>query len=84
MTTWIRRNVTRVRRIAGQLVWIVLALPLLAASPSPAPGGDPRSSGQGPGLVGDPLVALLAVLGIGVGAMVLTMAYVRLTATRGR
>ncbi len=31
-----------------------------AASPDPsaAPGGDPRSSGQGPGLVGDPLVAI--------------------------
>ena len=81
----IRRTITRVRRVAGPLVWIVLAHPLLAASPSPgAPGGDPRSSGQGPGLVGDPLVALLAVLGIGVGAMVLTMAYVRLTAPRGR
>jgi hypothetical protein len=63
---------------------MALALPLLAASPSPtaAPGGDPRSSGQGPGLVGEPLVAVLAVVAIGVGALALTLLYVRLTARR--
>jgi hypothetical protein len=33
-------------------------------------------------LVGDPLVALLAVLAIGLGALVLTLAYIRLTAGR--
>ena len=70
------------RRTLIVVGWLVSAVPLLAASPSPtaAPGGDPRSSGQGPGLVGDPLVALLAVLAIGLGALVLTLAYVRLTA----
>ena len=36
-------------------VWLLTALTVLAASPSPDPaGGDPRSAGQGPGLVGDP------------------------------
>jgi hypothetical protein len=30
-------------------------------------GGDPRSSGQGPGLVGDPVTAILLVVLIGVG-----------------
>jgi hypothetical protein len=45
--------------------------------------GDPRSSGQGPGLVGDPLSAVLAVVVIGVGAVVATLVYVRLTARRG-
>ena len=66
---------------ATTTLWLVLAIPLLGASPSPtaAPGGDPRSSGQGPGLVGDPLVALLAVLAIGLGALVLTLAYIRVT-----
>ena len=55
---------------------------ILAATPAPsaATGGDPRSSGQGPGLVGDPAFALLAVVAIGLGAVLLTLAYLRLTA----
>lgn len=53
----------------------------LAASPEPslAAGGDPRSNGQGPGLVGTPGVAILAVVGIGLLAVVATTIYVRLT-----
>jgi hypothetical protein len=55
----------------------------LAASPAPTgAGGDPRSSGQGPGLVGDPLSAIALVLAIGLGATLLTLAYVRLTGGR--
>jgi hypothetical protein len=73
-------------RIVAVLSWLAFATPILAASPSPtmAPGGDPRSSGQGPGLVGDPLYALLVVVAIGVGALVVTLAYVRLTGPRPR
>jgi hypothetical protein len=53
----------------------------LAASPEPstAPGGDPRSAGQGPGLVGEPLVAIGLVVAIGVVAAVATYAWVRMT-----
>lgn len=71
-------------RAVGAIGWLALAIPVLAASPSPtaAPGGDPRSSGQGPGLVGDPLLALLIVVGIGVAALVLTLAYIRVTRRR--
>ena len=56
----------------------------LAVSPSPsaATGGDPRSSGQGPGLVGDPLLAIGLMLAIGLGAALLTALYVRLTGGR--
>ena len=55
----------------------------LAASPAPsAAGGDPRSSGQGPGLVGDPLLAVGLVLAIGLAATVATLGYVRLTGGR--
>jgi hypothetical protein len=70
--------------VATLLLWFAVAGPALAASPSPsaASGGDPRSSGQGPGLVGDPLFALAGVLGIGVGAALITLAYVRLTDRR--
>ena len=69
---------------AALMAWLVCAGAALAASPSPEPiGGDPRSSGQGPGLVGDPLFALLAVIVIGVVSVIATLAYVRLTARRG-
>lgn len=54
-----------------------------AASPDatagPGGGGDPRSVGEGPGLVGDPLFALALVVGIGVLAAGLTALYVRAT-----
>lgn len=65
--------------------WLAGALTVLAASPAPstATGGDPRSSGQGPGLVGDPAFALLAVAAIGIGAVLVTFVYVRLTRPRG-
>ena len=55
-----------------------------SAIPSIIPGGDPRSSGQGPGLVGNPGLALLSVVGIGLAAVVGTLIYVRLTARRDR
>ena len=66
--------VGRHSRGSSLLLWVVLGALLwstsvtLAASPPPSPGagGDPRSSGQGPGLVGDPGFALLAVVLIGV------------------
>ncbi len=55
-----------------------------AASPSPGTGGDPRSSGEGPGLVGEPLVALLVVAGIALLAFALTTLYVRVTDTKSQ
>ena len=72
--------------MAGTVLWLAVALTTLAASPSPAgePVGDPRSSGQGPGLVGDPGFALLAVVAIGVGSVVATLVYVRLTTGHDR
>jgi hypothetical protein len=54
----------------------------LAASPEPslAPGGgDPRSNGQGPGLVGTPGLAILGVAAIAILAVVVTTIYVRIT-----
>lgn len=64
--------------------WLATSVPVLAASPTPSgmPGGDPRSSGQGPGLVGDPVFAVVVVVGIGLGALLLTLVYVRLTTRR--
>jgi hypothetical protein len=82
-----------IRRIAAAVtaaivvlpVWLALALTTLGASPSPEViGGDPRSSGQGPGLVGDPAFALFVVIAIGLGSVLATLVYVRLTARRSR
>ena len=64
------------------LAWTLSAVPVLGASPTPGPGGDPRSSGQGPGLVGDPAFAVLAVLAIGFATLAITLAYIRLTGGR--
>lgn len=74
------------RRLAAAIAGAVLVLAaaggaVLAATPSPTTGaaGDPRSGGQGPGLVGDPLVAILVVAAIGVVSLVVTLVYVRAT-----
>jgi hypothetical protein len=53
-----------------------------ASADAAAGSGDTRSPGQGPGFVGAPLLAILGVLAIGLGAAGLTLAYVRLTARR--
>ena len=79
-------NIARALATASAVVaWLALAMTALAASPAPTTGsgGDPRSSGQGPGLVGDPVFALLAVVGIGLASFTVTFLYVRLTARRG-
>jgi hypothetical protein len=77
-----------IRRLGGSIVagaWLALLVVVtaLAAEPTPsAVGGDPRSSGEGPGLVGEPLLALGAVLAIALLAVVVTTAWVRLTGGR--
>jgi hypothetical protein len=69
------------------LAWAVLgAMTGIASAASPDPtgavAGDPRSSGSGPGLVGDPLLAIGLVIAIGLAAVVATVLYVRLTGGR--
>jgi hypothetical protein len=67
--------------------WLLIVLPdaVAAASPEPtrAPGNDPRSSGQGPGLVGAPGLAILAVMAIAAISVLATLLYVRLTRPGG-
>ncbi len=57
----------------------------LAASPDPTlrAGTDTRSGGA-PGFVGNPLVAILGVAAVGLGSLVATLAWVRLTRGRER
>ena len=73
-----------IRPLALAIVLVLAsATATLAASPTPSAGGaDPRSPGQGPGLVGDPVFAVVAVAGIAVAAVILTLAYLRLTQRR--
>lgn len=40
---------------------------------------DPRAEGEGPGLVGAPLMAAVAVIALGIAAAVVTVVYIRLT-----
>ncbi|MDH5242953.1 MAG: hypothetical protein OEX05_03380 [Chloroflexota bacterium] len=73
--------------LAAGLLWAALgAVTGTAAAASPVPtaavGGDPRSSGAGPGLVGEPLLAIGLVIALGVLATVATLAYVRFTGGR--
>jgi len=64
---------------------VTAAGPDSSASPTPseAPPGDTRSSGEGAGFVGQPLVAAGLVLVVGLAAAGGTLLYVRLTRPRG-
>ena len=77
---------TRIRTLVALAVatsWLALATLMDAATPTPAAGaGDPRSSGEGPGLVGNPAFAIVGVLAVVVLAVLLSVAYVRLTGGR--
>jgi hypothetical protein len=65
------------------LLACVLAVAALAAEPSAAPvgllaGGDPRSEGGGPGLVGSPVAMLLGVVALGLVTALATAVLARL------
>lgn len=79
--------------IAAALLWWLLEAILgggvataLGASPAPTlrAGTDTRSTGTGPSIVGEPLLAFLGVLGIGVVSLTASLAYVRFTRPRRR
>ena len=62
----------------------LLAAAALGADPTTAPAevlqsGDLRSEGEGPGLVGNPLLILAAVVALGFGTALVTLLIVRLT-----
>jgi hypothetical protein len=72
--------------LAISLLWGLLGAVGVANAASPAPtsvtGGDPRSAGEGPGLVGAPFIAIGAVVALGVIAAVATSVWIRLTGGR--
>jgi hypothetical protein len=60
---------------------VLAAAPVFAADPTASPaGGDVRTSSTAPGLVGDPLFAVIGVVVVGLVALGATLLYVRLTA----
>ena len=65
---------------------VLVALPVLAAPPSPSPAGigagDARTSGTPPSFVGQPILALIGVLVLGVLTAAATTLYVRVTRQR--
>lgn len=74
----------RARALSAALALVLLLAtiaPAFAAEPASTPGtgGDPRSPGEGPGLVGDPGFAIGVVVLVGLLSVGLTLAYVRLT-----
>jgi hypothetical protein len=77
--------------LGGATVWLILDALIgggvagaFAASPDPTlrPGGDTRTPGGSPGFVGEPMLAILGVLALGVGALVATLAYIRISGGR--
>jgi hypothetical protein len=78
------RRVTATALAVAPLL-VMTATTALAAEPAATPGlgGDPRSPGEGAGLVGDPLFAIGAVVIVALVSIALTLGYVRMTARRG-
>jgi hypothetical protein len=89
----IKTRSPRVALVVALVLFAALGVPhpVTAASPDPsasptpseAPPGDTRSSGEGAGFVGQPLVAAGLVLVVGIAAAGGTLLYVRLTRPRG-
>lgn len=79
------RDVVAVARVACVvgLAVLILSAAAIAAAPSAAPidvlmGGDPRSDGAGPGIVGSPLLILIGVVVLGAGTALVTALLARL------
>ena len=70
--------------VAGAIASTIVPAIAFAASPeaTPVTGGDTRSAGEGPGLVGTPLAAIALVVLIGFVSAVASYTYVRITAAR--
>lgn len=73
--------------VLAAMATLVLAAAALGADASPAPsltptavleGGDPRSEGEGPGLVGNPILILGAVVLLGLATAGFTVLLIRL------
>jgi len=75
------RRVVAAGAVSWLLAWSLLVPFASAASPVPTPdaGGDTRSAGEGPGLVGAPVLAVGGVLALGILAAGITLVYIKAT-----
>jgi hypothetical protein len=78
------RMAVAVAVVLALLALLLLAAVSVAADPSATPagvleGGDLRSEGEGPGLVGNPLLILGAVVALGLATVAVTLLIARLT-----
>ncbi len=78
------RVALRALLLAAALGFAVLAGPVAAASPAPGGGyaGDTRSSGQGAGFAGQPILVAVGVVALGIVTAGATTLYVRLARDR--
>ena len=84
---WRAVRVLAVACVLVVLLSVLLVAGVIGADPSPLPGellagGDPRSEGSGPGLVGSPVVVLLGVVALGVLTAAVTALVARLAQRR--
>jgi hypothetical protein len=77
-----RRGLAALTLALAVIPWLAVAV--LAAEPSPllVDPLDPRAEGEGPGIVGAPLAAAVAVIALGLLAAALTLVYVRFSRRR--
>ena len=78
------RRVVATVAVSWLLAWSLLVPFVAAATPVPTPdaGGDTRSAGEGPGLVGAPVLAVGGVLVLGILAAGITLVYIKATGGR--
>lgn len=79
------RHLTAATAICLLLLWAATSLAIGAeptSPPDPLFGGDPRSDGAGPGVVGSPILILGAVVLLGVTTAFVTIVIARLAQRR--
>lgn len=81
MLTAVRSAALAVLLSAG-LALVLMVPPASAASPSPGGIGDTRSSGQGAGFAGQPILVAVGVVVLGLATVGVTTLYVRATRQR--
>jgi hypothetical protein len=77
------RRTVALALVLGVVLVGLVSLAVLGAEPTQAPrellsGGDPRTEGGGPGIVGSPIGVLLGVVALGLATTLVTVVLARL------
>lgn len=81
------RRTVALALVLGVVLVALVSVAVLGAEPTPAAreilsGGDPRSEGGGPGIVGSPIGVLLGVVALGLATALVTVVLARLAQRR--